>query len=156
MMSFRDRSHGLEDLPCPLFIHDRKVELRAARALRLLVLAAELAGEQATGEWAPHEQARLFRFQERNELAFEVATGDGVVGLERIEAREVLELGDAKGLGDLPRLPIRDADVADLALSDKRVEGAQGFLDRSHGVVGMNLVEIDVVGLETAKAGFHG
>src|SRR6266436_4180846 len=125
MMSFRDRSHRLEDLPGALFIHDRKVELGAARALRLLVMAAELAGEQATGEWAPDEQARLFCFQERNELAFEIAAGDRVVGLQSIKASEILEFGNGESLGDLPRLPIGDADVADLALSDKRVEGTQ-------------------------------
>jgi len=79
-----------------------------------------------------------------------------VVGLECIEANEVLELGDVKGLGDLPRLPVGDTDVADLALSDKGVEGAEGFLNRSHGVVGMDLVEIDVVRLEAPQAHFDG
>jgi hypothetical protein len=57
-------------------IHDRRVELGAARALRVLVLTAEFAGQHATGEWTPDEQACLFRFQESHELAFEIAASE--------------------------------------------------------------------------------
>ena len=89
-MSFRDWSHRLEDLPGALFVHDGKVELRAARVFRLLIRSVELTGEQAAGKRAPDQKADLFSFQKRNEFAFEVATGDGVVGLERIEAGEIL------------------------------------------------------------------
>src|SRR6267142_3364141 len=155
-MSFRDWSHRLEDLPGPLIVHDGKVELRAARVFRLLIRSVELTGEQAASKRAPHQKAHLFSFQKRNEFAFEVATGNGVVGLERIEAGEILELGDAQGLGDLPGLPVRDADVADLALGDEGVERAKSLFDRGDGVVRMDLVEIDVVCLEAAKAGFNG
>src|SRR6266705_1920219 len=135
MMSFRDWSHRLEDLPGALFVDDRKVELGTAGAFRLLIRSAELTGEQAAGKRAPDQKTHLFSFQKRNEFAFEVATGDGVVGLERLEARQVLELGDPKRLGDLPRLPVGNTDVADLALGDQCVERAQSFLDRSDGVV---------------------
>src|SRR5262249_59379515 len=31
VIGFRNRSHGVEDPPCPLFVHDRKVKLAAAR-----------------------------------------------------------------------------------------------------------------------------
>src|SRR6266446_4694570 len=41
---FRDRSHHVEDLPGPLFLHDGKVVLGAARIRGLLVCPAELAG----------------------------------------------------------------------------------------------------------------
>src|SRR5258705_12954751 len=156
MMSFRDWSHRLEDLPGALFVHDGKVELGAAGAFPLLIPATKPTGEQATGERAPNEEADLFGFQKRNEFALEVATGDGVVGLERIEAGEILELGDAQGLGDLPGLPVRDADVADLALGDEGVKSAKSLFDRGDGGVRMDLVEIDVVCLEAAKAGFNG
>jgi hypothetical protein len=80
-MRLRNRSHRLEYLPSALFVHEGKVELRAAGALRLLVLAAELAGEQATRERAPNQETDLFGFHKRNEFAFEVTAGDGVVGL---------------------------------------------------------------------------
>src|SRR6266404_8807332 len=47
---FGDRSHHVEDLPGPLFVHDGKVVLGAARIRSLLVRPAELAGEQPAGE----------------------------------------------------------------------------------------------------------
>jgi hypothetical protein len=80
-MRLRDRSHRLEDLPGALLIHEGKVKLGAAGALGLLVLAAELAGEQATRERAPNQETDLFGFQKRNQFAFEVTPSDGVVGL---------------------------------------------------------------------------
>ena len=121
-----------------------------------LVFAGELAGEQAAGEWAPDEEAGLFGFEERDDVAFEVAAGDGVVGLEGVEAGEVFELGDAEGFGDLPGLPVGDADVADFSLLDEGVEGAEGLFDGGDGVVAVDLVEVDVVGLEAAEAGVDG
>src|SRR2546423_723698 len=42
-----------------------------------------------------------------------------------------------------------------LFVDDRRVERAQSFLDRSDGVVRMDLVEIDVVCLEAAEARFN-
>ena len=56
-MCFRDRSHHVEDLPGPLFVHDRKVVVSAARICGLLVHPAVLAGQQATGKRTPYEQA---------------------------------------------------------------------------------------------------
>ncbi len=38
----------------------------------------------------------------------------------------------------------------------KRVEGAEGFFDGGDGVVAVDLVEVDVVGLEAAEAGVDG
>src|ERR1700722_2082913 len=43
-MCFRDRSHDVEDLPGPLFVHQGKIVFGAARTHGLLVRPAELAG----------------------------------------------------------------------------------------------------------------
>ena len=67
---FRDRSHHVEDLPGPLFVHDGKVVFSAARIRGLLVRPAELARKQAAGKWTPHEQADLFGFQQWNDFPF--------------------------------------------------------------------------------------
>src|ERR1700722_8338837 len=67
---FRDRGHNVEDLPGPLFVHEGKVVLSAARIRGLLVRPAELAGEQAAGKRTPHEQSYLFGFQQGNDLPF--------------------------------------------------------------------------------------
>src|SRR3979490_1300474 len=78
-MCFRDRSHHVEDVPGPLFVHDGKVVLGAARIRGLLVRPAELAGKQATGKRTPHEQPDLFGFQQGTNFPFEIAAGDGVI-----------------------------------------------------------------------------
>ena len=50
-------------------------------------------------------------------------------------------------------VPVGDADVADFALLDEGVEGAKGLFDGGDGVVAVDLVEVDVVGLEAVEAG---
>ena len=73
-----------------------EVEVGAAGAFGLLVLAGELAGEKTAGKGAPDEQAGLFRLGEvGDDLALEVAAGDGVVGLDGGHAGEVEAVGDA-------------------------------------------------------------
>src|SRR5271155_6038535 len=81
---FRDRSHHVEDIPGPLFVHDGKVVFIAPRIRGLLVRSAELAGKQAAGQGTPYEQADLFRFQHGNYFPFEIAAGDRVVSLKRV------------------------------------------------------------------------
>src|SRR5438132_3868921 len=125
------------------------------RIRRLLVRPAELAGKQAAGKRTPHEQADLFGFQQGNDFPFEIAAGDRVISLKRVESGQVPELGDAEGFGDLPCLPVGAADVADLSLLYQGVESAERLFDRGHGIVAMDLVQVDMVGLQTAETGLH-
>src|ERR1700694_2778851 len=134
-MCFRDRSHHVEDLPGSLFVHDRKVVVSAARICGLLVHPAVLAGQQATGKRTPYEQAHPVRLHQGNDFPFEIAAGDRIISLKRVELGQVPELGDAEGFGDLPCLPIRAADVANLSLLHERVESAKRLVDRGHGIV---------------------
>src|SRR6202045_1308015 len=154
-MCFRDRSHHVEDLPGSLFVHDRKVVVSAARICGLLVHPAVLAGQQATGKRTPYEQTDLFRLQQGNDFPFEIAAGDRVISLKRVESGQVPELADAEGFCELPSLPVGAADVADLSLLHQGVESAKRLFDRGHGVVAMDLIQVDVVGLQTAEAGLH-
>src|SRR6267154_3981983 len=94
-MRFRDRSHHVEDIPGPLFVHDGKVIFGAARICGLLVGPAELAGKQAASQRTPHEQADLFGFEHGNDFPFEIAAGDRVISLKRVESGEIPEFGDA-------------------------------------------------------------
>ena len=61
-------------------------------------------------------------------------------------------LGDTESLHDAPGVPVGTADVADFALLDKGVESADSLFDRSDEVCGVDLVEIDVIGLEADEA----
>jgi len=107
------------------------------------------------GKRTPHEQADLFGFQQRNDFPFEIAAGDRVISLKRVKSGQVPELGDAEGFGDLPCLPVGAADVADLSLLHQGVESANRLFDRRHGIVAMDLVRVDMVGLQTAETGLH-
>ena len=97
-------------------LHWREVERRPPAAGFAAALARVLAAQQAAGQRAPHQQAKALALQHRRDLALEIASGDGVVRLQRLEPRQPEPLGDAERLGDLPRRPVRDADVADLPL----------------------------------------
>jgi hypothetical protein len=116
-----------------------KIVVSAARIRGLLVHPAELAGKQAASERAPHEQADLFGLQQGNDFPFEIAAGDRVISLKRVESGQVPELGEAERFGDLPCLPVGAADVADLPLLDQGVESAKRLFDRRHGIVAMDL-----------------
>src|SRR6202043_3799837 len=152
-MCFRDRSHHVEDLPRPLFVHDGKVVFAAARIRGLLVRPAELAGKQAAGKGTEHEQADLFGLQQGKYFQFEMAACDRVKSLKRVESGQVPELGDAEGFGDLPCLPVGAADVANLSLLHQGIESANRLFDRRYGIVAMDLVQVDMVGLQTAETG---
>src|SRR6202166_4686656 len=154
-MCFRDRSHHVENIPGPLFVHDRKVVVSAARICGLLVHPAVLAGQQTTGKRTPYEQADLFGLQQGNDFPFEIAAGDRVISLKRVESGQDPELADAKGFGEPPCLPVGAADVADLSLMHQGVESSKRLFDRGHGIVAMNLVQIDVVGLQAAETGLY-
>ena len=56
------------------------------------------------------------------------------------------------GVGDLLGRPLRHADVVHLALAHQVVEGAQRLLQRGGVVVAVGLEQIDVVGLQPARA----
>src|SRR6202043_2292313 len=68
---------------------------------------------------------------------------------------QVPELGDAEGFGDFPCLPVGAADVADLSLLHQGVESANRLFDRGHGIVAMDLVQVDMVGLQPEETGLH-
>ena len=103
----------------------------------------------------PYEQANLFRLQQGNDFPFEIAAGDRVISLKRVESGQVPELADAEGFGELPCLPVGAADVADLSLLHQGVESANRLFDRGNEIVAVDLVEVDMVGLQTAETGLH-
>src|SRR5439155_19883006 len=136
-----DRSHDIQDFPGAFLIDDREIELGSAGSLRLLVLAAELAGEQTAGERTPNQESNLFGFEQRHQLALKIAACDRIVGLQALKTRKVFGLGDTDRSGDLPSLPVRNANVSHLALCNESIERAQCLFDRSDEVVSVDLVQ---------------
>src|SRR5581483_8593847 len=89
----------------------REVESRPARALRRTLAIDRLVRAQATGQRTPHHQSDLLVVQERHDLAVDILARNRVEGLDGLEAREAAMLGNAERLHELPRRPIRAADV---------------------------------------------
>src|SRR5690606_27319085 len=104
-------------------------------------------GEEPPGERAPDEHTHALILRHRDDLALEVAPGDGVVALDGRDARVAALLGDAEGLHDVPGAPVRDAEIADEAAGHEVVEGAERLVDGRDAVEAVDLVEIDVVEL---------
>jgi hypothetical protein len=117
-----------------------------------LHVAAELAAQQAACQRAPDHQAHAFAAQHRRQLALQVASGDGVVGLQRFETGQAQALRHAECLHDLPCGPVRHAHVAHVALLHQRVERAQRFLHGRGRIEAMQLVQVDVLHLQALQA----
>ena len=91
-------------------------------------------------------------FAEAHHLALFFAVEEVVVVLHGDEAGPAVEVGEIEGLGELPGVHGRGADVAGFAGFHDIVEGFEGFFDGGFVVPAMDLVEVDVVGLEAAEA----
>ena len=86
--------HYAEDLPGTFLVHNGEIKFAAPRVGRLLVGPAEFARKQPARQRTPNEQANLLGFQKGNDLPFEFAAGDRVIGLEGVETGKVLEFGN--------------------------------------------------------------
>ena len=119
---------------------------------RLVVSAcqARVRRPRASGLQGMHADA--FGLAEADHLALFFAIEQVVVVLHGDEARPAVEVGEIERLGELPGVHGRGADVADLAGLHHIVERFEGFFDRGFVVPAMDLVEVDVVGLQAAEA----
>ena len=82
-----DRRHRVDDVEGALLVDRREVERGAARVVAgPLPSRANLPRQEAAGERAPHHDAEPLVLDQRHDLALEVAAGDRVVGLHRLEA----------------------------------------------------------------------
>ena len=90
------------------------------------------------------------------EFVFESAVIDGEVILNGVVALEVFGVAGPEGFHQAVAVFITGADAADFAFGDEVVECFEGVFC-AHAVIGpVDLVEVDVVGLESAKAAFEG
>ena len=110
------------------------------------------AGEAAAGQRAPGNDADAFGLAEAHHLALFFAIEQVVVVLHGDEARPAVQVGEIERLGELPGVHGRRADVAHLAGLDHVVQRFERLFDGRFVVPAVNLVEVDVVGLEAAQA----
>ena len=89
---------------------------------------------------------------ERVHLAFLFAVHQVVVVLHRHERRPAAHPLRVEHARELPGEHARGADVARLARLDDVVQRLERFLDRRVRIEPVNLIEVDVVGLEPPSA----
>ena len=82
---------------------------------------------------------------------FEVASHQRVIGLQRDKAGPVFLLRQDQCLHQMPRRPVRAADVTHLALPHQVVKGAHRLFHRRQNVPTVDLIEIDIVHAESSQ-----
>ncbi len=121
-----------------------------------LLVAAELAGEQAVLQGEVRQEAESEVTHGRQHLSLCAAREEVVLVLRRDEPRRPELARDELRLGDLPPAEVRVADVAHLARAHEFVEGGDRLVDRRLGIGSVELVEIDPVGLQPAQRPLDG
>lgn len=107
-----------------------------------------LAGEQATGQWAPRGDAEAERRGHRHVLGLDLPVQQRVRELEADHRTQRVCLGVGLRAGRVPARHVGQARVADLARRHQVVQGVHDFLDRREPVPGVQQVQVDVVGAQ--------
>src|SRR2546422_4540818 len=152
----RERAQRVEGLelavvPVALSVARAGRRVRKARARHRTGLAVVLAGEEAARDRVVRDHAQTLLGAEREQLALELAEEQVVAGLHALEARQTEVLAAPERAGDLIREVVRAADVARLAGAHDIVERPQALVHRRRRIGMVELVEVDVVGAETAQ-----
>ena len=110
------------------------------------------AGQAAARQGTPGNDADAFGLAKRNHLALFFAIEQVVVILHGNKTGPAVQFGEIERLGELPGVHGRGADIAHLARFHHVVQRLESFLDRRFVIPAMNLVEVHIVGLQTAEA----
>ncbi len=113
--------------------------------------ARVLAGQPATAERRPRQQAEPGGLCGRNDLPLDLANQQVVLRLQGHRPGQPTEIGDVDGLLQLPARVVGQADVEHLAGAHGVVEEAKGFLQWRQRIEGVHLVEIDRVDTEASE-----
>src|SRR6202165_3099706 len=150
--------HLLDQLQLALVAGNAHIEssgdagTRGPRTLGSGVLLAIFTRQPAPVQRAPGQDTHAVSLRRRQDIGLDAACADRVRRRLADEAREVPPLRCPLGFDDVFGGINGAAGVADLPLVDEVAEGTQGFLDVGSVVWAMDLVEVDPVGAEAAKA----
>jgi hypothetical protein len=116
------------------------------------LVGGRVAGKEAAGKRAPRNEADALGAAQRDHLPLLLAIDEVVVILHAHDPGEAKPLGGGEHPGELPGVHRRCADVERLAGLDDVAERLQRLLDRRRRVEAVDLVEVDVVGAQSAQA----
>jgi len=134
------------------------------------------AAQDAAGQGRPGQQADAFGMGDFGQIRLEVTAQQGVFVLDRLHAGQVVVFGQLQPFHDAPGGFVGEAHVADLAGLDQALQGVQHFqevlffrlgIELGREVPGpaevvgapvgpVQLVQVNVVGLQPAQAAFDG
>lgn len=120
-------------------------------AKTVFAIALEAAGEQATTEGTPGDDAEALVNTEGDHLTLFFAVGEVVMILHGDEFRAAGFVGGVLEFGQLPGVHGTGAEIECFAGADDVVEPVHDLVDWGVVVVTVDLVEIDVVGLEATE-----
>jgi hypothetical protein len=143
-----ERDQPLHRVEAPL-ITERREEFRASDVV--VLSAADPTGEHALTEWSPGQNAHAVLLRDRKDLRLDATVQDRVrrlLGTEPLQAapfRHPVRLHEVRGRHG------RGSERADLAAADEVGQRGQCFLDIRVGIGAVNLIHVDVIGLEAAQ-----
>src|SRR6202166_1638809 len=128
---------------------------RLAELIRLeafCALGLPRARQTSTRERTPRKYANALGLAERHHLSFFFAIEQVVVILHGNESRPPVAVRKIQRLRELPRVHGRRSDIAHLAGLYYVVQRLERFFDRRLVIPAVDLIQVDVVGSETAQA----
>src|SRR5262249_37236294 len=98
-------------------------------------------------------EAQFLRYG--NVLAFNIPLDERIFELENERTLFPFFLGERIGSRDIPGGSIGETVVPNLSFADEIIQSGNHFLDGSHQIPGVEIVEIDVIRFETAERAFE-
>ncbi len=130
--------------------------LGALRGAAALLLLAQDPGQQTALQRAPGDDAHAVGLAGGQDLQLDGALQQVVDALLAGQAREVTGASCLLGLGDVPAREVRRARVEHLALGDEGLHRLPDLVPRRVAVDVVELVQVDVVGLQPPQRRFAG
>ncbi|MND30362.1 hypothetical protein D3C80_208920 [compost metagenome] len=133
-----------------MFIVHRRAEaggLMQAATFGQRRAATDFSGQPPPAKRAPDHCAKTLIRAERHQIPLVITADQGIIDLIDHITRPAITVRDGKRFHDLPAGKIRDAGISHLAGADECIERRQHFLNRCEGIEGMELQDVDVVGL---------
>jgi hypothetical protein len=138
-------------MPITALIHLTRVAEGKAAAFGRRISPSVLPREEATGDGVVGDDSDSIITAEREHLTLYLAEQQVVARLNRVEPGEPERFAAPDGTDQLVGQKIRTSDVADLSLMDEIIERTERFVDRGRWIEPMQLIEVDVVGLQAAQ-----
>src|SRR5579859_114534 len=114
--------------------------------------ATDFASKASPAERAPDESADFLVESKRHQLPFILTANERVIDLVGDVSSPAVTVGDTQRLHQMPAGKIGAGDVADFTLTHKLVQRIENLFDRRQSVEAVKVVDVHVIGVETAQA----